>query len=232
MSRAGQRRYTLGGMNRTRKWRLLAASGIVGILALSGCSDPAGAPAGAGDRVEPTSASGTSGRPATDFDGTLQGLSHPDNLVPCPTESDNPSAAVPGLPVEAIACLDGTGGVSLAGLRGTPLVVNAWASWCPPCVAELPILADAANALAGKVNFIGINIEDDPQAALDMIGQMQLPFPSVFDPTGKTRASLSMPGTPVTFFVNADGVIVGRHDGMFPDHATFEAELAQYLGIQ
>ena len=224
--------YTLGGMNRTRRWQLLAASGIVGLLVLSACSDPSGSPAGAGERVDATAAAAAGNRPATDYDGTLQGLSHPDDLAPCPQETDNPAAAVPGLPVEPIACLDGTGGVSLAALRGTPLVVNAWASWCPPCVAELPILADAANELAGKVDFIGINVEDDPQSALDLIGQMRLPFASVFDPTGKTRASLSMPGTPVTFFVNADGVIVGRHDGMFPDRATFDAELAQYLGIQ
>lgn len=232
MTHAARAGYTLGGMKQTRRWQALVAGSIVGMVVLSGCSDLSGSPAGAGERVEAKSAAGSGSRPATEFDGALSGLSHPDNLVPCPEESANPAAAVPGLPVEPIACLDGSGGVSLAALRGTPMVVNAWASWCPPCVAELPILADAANELAGKVSFLGINVEDDPQAALDMIGQMRLPFPSVFDPTGKTRASLSMPGTPVTFFVDAGGVIVGRHDGMFPDHATFEAALAQYLGIQ
>ena len=68
---------------------------------------------------------------------------------------------VPDLTIRSLAGDE----VSLRALRGTPLVINFWASWCVPCKQEAPVLAAAANRLAGKVQFVGIDIQDTDSAA-------------------------------------------------------------------
>jgi thiol-disulfide isomerase/thioredoxin len=153
------------------------------------------------------------------------------NLDPCPTPAPNPDAAIPGLPDQVFDCLGDTSTVSLAQIRGTPMVVNVWASWCPPCIEELPLLEKVSRELEGKVDFIGINIEDDTTKALQLMQDFSVTYPSVIDRSGDTRAPLTIPGPPVTYFVNAKGVITGRWDGAIPNEEIFDVLLQQYLGI-
>ena len=121
--------------------------------------------------------------------------------------------------------------VDLSTLRGTPLVVNVWASWCPPCIAEMPILTSAAADLRGQVQFLGVDIQDRDAAALEMLTAFGADFPSVVDEAGEIRGKLAISGPPVTFFVDERGVIVGRHDGALLSTEYFDALLEQYLGI-
>jgi thiol-disulfide isomerase/thioredoxin len=111
------------------------------------------------------------------------------------------------------------------------MVVNVWASWCPPCIEELPLLEKVSRELEGKVDFIGINIEDDTTKALQLMQDFSVTYPSVIDRSGDTRAPLTIPGPPVTYFVNAKGVITGRWDGAIPNEEIFDVLLQQYLGI-
>lgn len=152
-------------------------------------------------------------------------------LEPCPDGVSAPDAAVPGLPTLVLNCLDGGGPIDLSELRGSPMVVNVWASWCPPCIAEMPLLARASNDLSGQVQFLGINLQDDRTAALQLLTDMRVTFPSVEDRAGETRAPLTVPGPPVTFFVRPDGVIAGRWDGQIQSEEQFASMLQEYLGI-
>lgn len=152
-------------------------------------------------------------------------------LDPCPPGVDDPDAAIPGLPSVTYRCLGHGPDVDLSTLRGKPLVLNVWASWCPPCIAEMPILTSAAADLRGEVQFLGVDIQDRDASALEMLAAFGADFPSVVDEAGQIRGLLAVSGPPVTFFINDKGVIVGRHDGALPSTEYFNALLDQYLGV-
>ena len=176
-------------------------------------------------------ASSPSSTPTTQKDPSLLPLIEQAALDPCPPGSPKPDAAVPGLPAVTYRCLGHGPDVDLSTLRGTPLVVNVWASWCPPCIAEMPILTSAAADLRGEVQFLGVDIQDRDAAALEMLMAFGADFPSVVDEAGQIRGQLAISGPPVTFFVDERGVIVGRHDGALLSTEYFDALLEQYLGI-
>ena len=153
-------------------------------------------------------------------------------LDPCPPTVPNPDVAIPGLPSATFRCLGHGPDVNLAAVRGAPLIVNVWASWCPPCIAEMPILASAASDLRGRVQFLGVDMQDQDARALEMLTAFDADFPSVVDETGRIRGLLGISGPPVTFFVDERGVIVGRHDGVLPSTEYFNSLVNEYFGIR
>ena len=153
-------------------------------------------------------------------------------LDPCPTGETNPDVAIPGLPSVTLRCLGHGPDVNLASVRGTPIVVNVWASWCPPCIAEMPILVSAAADLRGRAQFLGVAIQDRDASALQMLESFGADFPSVVDEAGQIRGLMGVSGPPVTFFVDERGVVVGRHDGVLPSTQYFDSLLNEYLGIR
>jgi thiol-disulfide isomerase/thioredoxin len=94
----------------------------------------------------------------------------------------------------------------LCQLHGKPLVVNIWASWCGPCRAEAPELAAAAKANEGKVQFVGVDIQDQLGSGRAFIEEFGWDYPSVFDPTGEIRDYYRLLGAPHTLFFDANGV--------------------------
>jgi len=120
--------------------------------------------------------------------------------------------------------------VDLAALRG-PLVLNVWASWCPPCRAELPALAEVARSAGDRVAFLGIDVVDDAAAATALMQQLKVPYPSVADEQGATRGPLRWVGPPVTYFVAADGRIAGEHRGQITSAAVLRGLIEKYLGV-
>jgi cytochrome c biogenesis protein CcmG, thiol:disulfide interchange protein DsbE len=165
-------------------------------------------------------------------DPALRALIDAANLEECPERAGDVDAAIPGLPPVILPCLGDGPSVDLALVRGAPLVVNVWASWCPPCIAEMPMLADASRDYAPDVRFLGIDLQDQPEAALTMLSEFNVPFASVVDDIGVTRSGLSVSGPPVTFFVTSDGVIAGRWDGIIPSREVFDELMDSYLGIR
>jgi len=103
------------------------------------------------------------------------------------------------------------GDVSLSELRGTPLVLNFWASWCDPCRAEAKLLEKTWKRHSGDgVLFVGLDAQDAREDARDFIGQFGLTFPHVRDPGNDTQRAWGVTGLPETYFIGADGRVVGH----------------------
>jgi cytochrome c biogenesis protein CcmG/thiol:disulfide interchange protein DsbE len=93
----------------------------------------------------------------------------------------------------------------LASVRGKPVLVNVWASWCGPCIKEAPALASLAAEFAGRVQFVGLDVLDTTSNARDFIARYAWTFPSVADPKGEVRNGLGFVGQPVTVLFDANG---------------------------
>lgn len=90
-------------------------------------------------------------------------------------------------------------------LKGYPVVVNVWASWCGPCKMEAPFLTEAAKRYGGKVAFLGVNLQDGSEPAKKFIDRYKLPFPSIEDPEGQVYDRYKLRGAPATIFINKEG---------------------------
>jgi thiol-disulfide isomerase/thioredoxin len=101
----------------------------------------------------------------------------------------------------------------LGQVRGTPLVVNFWASWCDPCEEEMPMLAEAARTHGDRIQFLGVDILDTREPARAFIARFEVPYPNVLDPMGETRNAVGSIGQPVTVFYAADGSVLRKIDG-------------------
>lgn len=101
----------------------------------------------------------------------------------------------------------------LVGLRGQPVVVNIWASWCAPCRTEMPMLQDAAEAFGGKATILGVASNDDPRAARAFMDEVGVTYPNVFDPSGEIRVALELTAYPTTYVFGSDGSLRARVDG-------------------
>lgn len=118
----------------------------------------------------------------------------------------------------------------LAGLRGHPVVVNKWASWCLPCRAEFPIFQQVATARGTRVGFVGLDAKDKDPAAKRFLAQRPLPYPSYTDPDQSLARSLSAPEVaPVTVFIGKDGKTEFMHSGQYTSAADLTKDIDRYL---
>ena len=101
----------------------------------------------------------------------------------------------------------------LSRLFGRPIVLNFWASWCPPCRREAPMLQAYWRRYQDQVLFIGVNFQDTEEAALAFIREFGLSFPSVADPRGRVGIDYGVYGLPETFFIDPEGRVQARHVG-------------------
>lgn len=105
----------------------------------------------------------------------------------------------------------------LAELEGTPVLVNIWGSWCPPCHDEMPRLVAAHQEFGDRVQFIGIDIKDSRPEARAFIAEYHMAFPSVFDPPDAIKDSLGLFGQPVTVFYRRNGEVFTSYVGPIPE---------------
>ena len=115
-------------------------------------------------------------------------------------------------PKDAVAAL-GDGRLSLSELRGHPVVLNFWASWCVACKEEAPLLHAAARAHAGNVLFLGLDIQDLSGDARDFARQYRMNYVSVRDGGGGTYSAYGLTGVPETYYIDARGRIVAHSPG-------------------
>ncbi|MDA8367991.1 MAG: TlpA disulfide reductase family protein [Actinomycetota bacterium] len=103
--------------------------------------------------------------------------------------------------------------LSLAQLRGRPVLVNFWASWCVPCRKEMPVLEAAYRRVGSRVAFLGVDTNDTRAAALSFLRQTGVTYPSVYDPHGTAATAYGLFGLPTTVFVSPKGRILERNVG-------------------
>ncbi len=117
--------------------------------------------------------------------------------------------------------------------NGRPLVVNLWATWCTPCLKEIPVLQDAheRGIWVGDdlVRFVGVNVSDSPTRAAQRAEDLGITYLQGRDPDGVFSASLSTVGLPVTAFVDHRGELAGVHHGPL-DADELMATIDEHLG--
>ena len=136
-----------------------------------------------------------------------------------------PGTAAP--PLELPGLEGGT--VSLDRLRGRPVVVNFWASWCEPCKREFPLLQAAAERHRGAgLVVVGVVTGDDPEAARAFARKQQARWPMALDRERRATARWGVLGLPETFFLRPDGTLASHHRGELRPEA-LDAQLAPIL---
>lgn len=116
-------------------------------------------------------------------------------------------------------------------LRGHPVVINKWASWCGPCRAELPIFQQVATTRGKEIAFVGVNSRDKRPAAERFSARYPVPYPSYEDPGERIARALKAPSNfPVTVFVDAQGKTVFTHTGGYRSAADLSADIDENLG--
>jgi cytochrome c biogenesis protein CcmG/thiol:disulfide interchange protein DsbE len=123
------------------------------------------------------------------------------------------SGKVVQAPGFTLARLNRPGDLSLAALRGKPVVLNFWASWCYPCNQEAGTLEAAAQQWAGKASVVGVDVRDATGDARKFLSQHKISYPVVHDNRDKMWPSYGLTGLPETFFVDPNGRVVGHVAG-------------------
>ena len=113
--------------------------------------------------------------------------------------------SAPGFQLRSLA--GGTG--DIGALRGRVVLVNFWATWCPPCVQEMPSLERLHRALGGEgLSVLGVSVDEDEAAVREFVSRHGMTFPILRDPGGRTAASYRTTGYPETFVIGPDGTIL------------------------
>lgn len=185
------------------------------VAALAGCTS--------GDRSP-------SGPPSLPSNPSRSHLVAVARLDPCPTSRAASGSALPDV---TLPCLGMGPAVHLAGLAGAPTVVNVWGSWCGPCQSEAPHFAAVYDAVKGRVRFLGVDDEDDPNSALDFAAHVRPPirYPSVVDEDKKVLLALHETAVPMTVFVAPSGRIAHLTLGPYRSSAALRADIRRYLGV-
>lgn len=117
----------------------------------------------------------------------------------------------------------------LAELRGYPVVINQWASWCGPCRFEFPFFRAQAERLKGRVAFVGVNSQDSRSDAAKFLKELPVPFPHFYD-RDATVARVFRGGRswPTTAFYNPKGKLVFTHQGAYATEAKLAEDIRNY----
>jgi thiol-disulfide isomerase/thioredoxin len=193
-----------------RKDRLAARAGVLGFVLIVGAALAfVGLKAGHRTLAVPTAASAT--------------------LAPSPP----PSAAVPAQIAANIAeqnrVIEAPIRAKLAALKGVPVVVNQWASWCPSCKAEFPYFQRQSQRYDRQVAFLGLDAQDQRSGAEAFLKRFPVNYPSVFDQSAQQAASLGGgQGWPTTFFIDRTGSETFVHQGAYASEAQLERDVRRY----
>ena len=164
-------------------------------------------------------------RSGGDSDGELEPLRTAAGIESCP-------AALGGdLPKITLPCLDGGKDVALAsGAPGKPLLINIWATWCRPCVQEVPLLLRFRELAGDRVGVVGVLHEDEQDQALEFARQYRMHYPSVVDDDGRVLRAFGA-GPPVTLLVDAAGKVKQVKRGQFHSLEELRTAVSTALGV-
>jgi cytochrome c biogenesis protein CcmG/thiol:disulfide interchange protein DsbE len=114
-------------------------------------------------------------------------------------------------------------------LRGYPVVVNAWASWCGPCKLEFPFFREASTRLGKEVAFLGLNVSDNREDARAFLAKQPVPYPHLEDGDSRiVQKAGAAGGLPTTIFYDAEGERAYIHQGGYRDEADLIEDIERY----
>jgi cytochrome c biogenesis protein CcmG, thiol:disulfide interchange protein DsbE len=117
----------------------------------------------------------------------------------------------------------------LKALRGHPVVVNEWASWCEPCQTEFPVFQRASVDFGRRVAFVGLDARDTNAAAGAFLHRFPVSYPSYADPSQHIATMLkAVGGVPQTVYINRTGKQVFDHAGPYETTASLQADIRRY----
>jgi cytochrome c biogenesis protein CcmG, thiol:disulfide interchange protein DsbE len=117
----------------------------------------------------------------------------------------------------------------IASERGTPVVVNKWASWCGPCRFEFPFFQSQEKKRGGKVVFLGVNSNDNQGDAEDFLADYPVDFPHFKDPNLEIAASFNaVQAFPATAFYDSKGELAYVHQGGYSEESKLAADIDRY----
>jgi cytochrome c biogenesis protein CcmG/thiol:disulfide interchange protein DsbE len=116
----------------------------------------------------------------------------------------------------------------IAALKGFPIVVNIWGSWCVPCRQEFPVFQRVSAALGREVAFVGVDTQDPEDEALKFLAANPLSYPSFQDLDGSLAKSFGIIGTPSTIYYDKHGEQAYLHQGPYREDADLRADIERY----
>jgi len=123
-------------------------------------------------------------------------------------------------PAPGFTVTDGDGNpVRLSDLRGRPVVLNFWATWCPYCVDEMPAFDRVHGELGGGVQFMMVNLQESVETGMQYVRGKGYGFPVYFDAQGDAAAAYGVRGIPATFFIDAEGNLASSRAGALDEAA-------------
>ena len=138
------------------------------------------------------------------------------------TEGAKPGALAPDF---TISSLDGQS-ISLSDLRGKPVVLNFWTTWCRPCVAEMPHLQEVFEERSSEeLSMFLINIGESSSTAKQFVQDHGLSIPVLLDSSGNVATNYEVRYIPTTFFIDRDGIIQAVKVGAFSSKTEIEMRL-------
>lgn len=207
---------------KTSRMKTGLAAALLAIVAVAGCSSS-----------EPASTKPTfgGGAPRTIDPADLAAAKSQAGIEDCPVADGTPTGD-DALPDLTLPCLGGGPAVNLAGLAGTPTVINLWASNCAPCRKELPLLAKADREYGDALRIIGIDYKDPaPDAAIELARLSGVTYPQLIDADEDSKTELKVVALPQTVFVDAQGTMVATERGKFSSYAELTSAIEQHLGV-
>jgi thiol-disulfide isomerase/thioredoxin len=117
----------------------------------------------------------------------------------------------------------------IAALKGHPIVVNKWASWCGPCRGEFPVLQSTATRYGKQVAFLGLDASDNDGEATKFLSHFPVPYPSLVDRNSRVAQKLGIGRSfPTTIYYDAQGKVKYIHQGPYTTDAGFAADIQRY----
>ncbi|HYB22318.1 MAG TPA: TlpA family protein disulfide reductase, partial [Solirubrobacteraceae bacterium] len=116
----------------------------------------------------------------------------------------------------------------LRALRGYPVVINAWASWCAPCRSEFGLFASASARYGRQVAFLGVDTEDSPGDGRSFLAQHPVSYPSYQSSIAALGSLARFEGLPTTIFISRAGRVVYAHIGQYPSQGTLDEDVEDH----
>lgn len=149
------------------------------------------------------------------------GLRHNPNIIESPL-LNGPA------PAFALTDLDGRT-VRMEDFLGQPVVINFWATWCRPCLAEHPIFLAAARRYQGRVTFLGIIYQDEPEPIRRYVERRGSWGATLIDPDSRVAIAYGVYGVPETYIIDAQGIVAEKITGPVVDPDSFFNLLEELL---